>query len=1230
MFFRAVLAPLPPRHLFRRTAAVALATLAATTATSLGAPASASALLPLRPIPEPERFDPIVQVTEIAADSANIAGTDAYEFIEVVNASDAPLDWADFAVRYVTPLADLSTRTHHHWPTVGASPVLEPGDALVLWVRTPANAALTVPDFNAAYGTSLVAGASIVGVEGPGMANGAMRGIEVVTRAGLSVSRAYYNLDGDTDTASGRGMHYGHTADAHAPQPSRGLSAASPGVVDPSQTGPAVAPPPAGDPPMLAHEPRQAFVPGRPVELEAWSEDDGLLRGLVVEWWSDLDPEVRARRLETDELGIAHITLGASETMAREEIHYRITATDGFAETATEVHTIVSAADSPAVTLRHVDSSPAEAAPWVASEAIQPVMIRDASRDGAAVTGTTTVVASTVLDEPLALSVDGADVAAEPALAHEPILAFEATLTDDYFRNGVMLGDRVLGVFDVGTYGDQRTIETRVPLTAVRPGEPFTVSIVSGTKAATGPDSHEGNDDFAVSDVRLVLPDGGVVRPVQGRDPSAWVAVGDGARATDALAATFVVPASAFTAVAYSWETGDGADGPHRVTARAGSAEATLGLEVDNTAPVLAPSIVAGTTIRGEVELDVVASDAGSGVDEVAATLDGRAVTLPVTASSLTGEPGDHVLTATATDREGNAASVTVPFSVPHELPAISATGEEGSLHATATDVEGDAVEVTFARGRALALGAEVTVSSGTTPDAAAVDRPEARAASTAEFEALAAPGSGVVAVEADGGLPYQLVEARVPAGSEAASVRLRWDGTANAGARVTLRVLDAAGQAWVEADSVVTPAGDGQQDVALDGVVSVGDHARDGVVTALVQHSDGYAGADLTTRESAVAPHHPDDTPRDQYDFTIAWESDTQYYNARADIFDRQLSIHDFLLERREALNLQYMVHTGDIVDLSADEAQWLRAEEAYAPLDEADLPYGVLAGNHDVDQQTNDYTDFSRWFGDQRFAHRPWFGGSHEDNRGHYDLVTAGGVDLMFVYMGWGAADEQIAWLNEVLARHPERVAVLALHEYMLTTGGLGIIPQRIHDEVVATNPNVRMVMSGHYHDAFTRLDRFDDDGDGTPDRAVTSMLFDYQDLPNGGEGYLRLLHFDNDGQRILVRTYSDHLEDYSAVHPSLSDHHQEFEIPYAQAGITVSPKVLTADAVRVDVLTDEVIAEFSDVASGSSVSAEGEAVAAAWYARAEDPYGAVAYSEVVTPAAVTVAQPVPQRTP
>src|SRR3546814_16965936 len=118
---------------------------------------------------------------------------------------------------------------------------------------------------------------------------------------------------------------------------------------------------------------------------------------------------------------------------------------------------------------------------------------------------------------------------------------------------------------------------------------------------------------------------------------------------------------------------------------------------------------------------------------------------------------------------------------------------------------------------------------------------------------------------------------------------------------------------------------------------------------------------------------------------------------------------------------------------------------------------------------------------------------------------------------------------------------------------------------DEVVATNPNVFAVTSGHYHDAFTRLDEFDDDKDGVADRTVTSMPFDYQGLHEGGLGYLRLLHFDNQGERIIVRTYSPSLDDSDSDDPTMTQDHQEFEIPYATAGITQVQKTPAPDASR-----------------------------------------------------------------
>lgn len=73
--------------------------------------------------------------------------------------------------------------------------------------------------------------------------------------------------------------------------------------------------------------------------------------------------------------------------------------------------------------------------------------------------------------------------------------------------------------------------------------------------------------------------------------------------------------------------------------------------------------------------------------------------------------------------------------------------------------------------------------------------------------------------------------------------------------------------------------------------------------------------------------------------------------------------------------------------------------------------------------------------------------------------------------LYMGWGITDEDIAWMNQVLKKHPDRMAILAFHEYLLVSGNRSPIGEKIFKEIVKPNPNVVMVLSGHYHSAMRK---------------------------------------------------------------------------------------------------------------------------------------------------------------
>ena len=125
--------------------------------------------------------------------------------------------------------------------------------------------------------------------------------------------------------------------------------------------------------------------------------------------------------------------------------------------------------------------------------------------------------------------------------------------------------------------------------------------------------------------------------------------------------------------------------------------------------------------------------------------------------------------------------------------------------------------------------------------------------------------------------------------------------------------------------------------------------------------------------------------------------------------------------------------------------------------------------------------------------------------------------------MYMGWGVEDEDIKWMNEVLAEYPDRIAFLNFHDYMLANGTRSGVGNKLYKEVVVPNPNVVAVLSGHYTGASLLKNELDDDGDGNTDRTVYQMLADYQGHADGGSGYLRLLHFDKESNQIYVNTYS-----------------------------------------------------------------------------------------------------------
>jgi len=253
-------------------------------------------------------------------------------------------------------------------------------------------------------------------------------------------------------------------------------------------------------------------------------------------------------------------------------------------------------------------------------------------------------------------------------------------------------------------------------------------------------------------------------------------------------------------------------------------------------------------------------------------------------------------------------------------------------------------------------------------------------------------------------------------------------------------------------------------------------------------------------------------------YDFSLVWMTDTQHYA------DQYPSTYDnmtnWIVNNKDEMRIQYVIHTGDIVETATDDRQWKNANHSMSVLDNANVPYGVLAGNHDGQ---DGFQNFNKYFSAQRFRGKAYY---HADNDGnHYDLITSNGVNFVIVYLSYGIDSIETNWANEVFRTYGDRIGILAVHKYINSNGNYTGDGSILNNDLVSPNRNVWLVLCGHVHGTHLNLRN-------AGSRTYYELLSDYQDLKNGGGGYQKILNFDIAHKTVNVRTYSTTLNQYGGT--------------------------------------------------------------------------------------------------
>ncbi len=1133
---------------------------------------------------------PTFLVTEIVPDSTNVGSADGYEFIEIYNNTDQDVNFKDFKLQYrygTDPASDVV------WPSVPDDVVIPAQKTLVFWIINGQNTEQTVADFNANYGTSLIEDKDIVRIYSDGMANASTRGLVVASNTKEEITVSYYNdVANVDDTTPNKGILYKYPVDGttQSVKVSANEMDATPGKVEAYQV-----------PKQPVHVEVDTVAPTivnktnvsevkqtEDIEIAVEAKDDIEVKTVRLFYRTSSEEAFKETLLPLDsDTHLYKNMIYASDLIGKEKVEYFFTVSDGQNEVKSETYiiTIQNSLNQEDLRLN------VEEGEYVKGEKI--------------LKGTSNTDSATLTK----LFVDGVEVkdATYSSLETEAYLAIEVTGLNTYFQNAVTMGEDILFLMDKDWLSHWKTFTIPIEADRLKLGENV-LTVRAGNKASPFQidEDEENRDDYNLRNVRLILADGTVLRDPAKSNPAQVFDMGDDGTFRPFEDFTFTITKDHTNAKTFAWDTTKVVDGKHTIKVQDSKTEKSVGINVDNTAPTIETPFEDGADFKGEFILDADVYDEGSGIQSVTVLLDDEQITLPYqTASSLL-EAGAHQVRITAVDKVGNERIVVKEFSVNNENPDKpelispadgSSTPVDGdpNLKVKVTDPTGDDLNVSYYKGYkydATNTDQVKVFTNATDMEPPQTMVPEGEVPLSLDERGLVAKKDGsYYTTESSEQFPYHRFDVEVePTIDDHDKIELSWSGKSLEGRKVSMYAWNHSTNKW----TLITYKIAGKADFDLTGTISVKEYVKDSKINVIVQ----------------------DEIPKtpDEYDYTFVWMSDTQYYSESYPyIFERQTS---WIAEKQDELKIKYVFHTGDLVDNFDQEQEWKYADQYMGILDNNNVPYGVLAGNHDVDQLLNDYTEFYKYFGADRFENYSYYGGSYKNNRGHYDLISSNGNDFIMMYMGWGVEDEDLEWMNHILKQYPNRKAILNFHEYLLVSGNRSPLGNKIYSKVVEKNPNVIAVLSGHYHDSETLVSEVDDNGDGVADREVYQMLGDYQGGPEGGQGYLKLLHFDQDNNRILVNTYSPYLDDYNYYDPSEFPGKDEMVI---NLDLSVDEKAVATDYFAVSVKTDELIGQQEGVKSGSTAEVtwtgltENETYS--WFAQAEDSFTGKASSDIWT---------------
>jgi Carboxypeptidase regulatory-like domain/Calcineurin-like phosphoesterase/Bacterial Ig domain len=290
--------------------------------------------------------------------------------------------------------------------------------------------------------------------------------------------------------------------------------------------------------------------------------------------------------------------------------------------------------------------------------------------------------------------------------------------------------------------------------------------------------------------------------------------------------------------------------------------------------------------------------------------------------------------------------------------------------------------------------------------------------------------------------------------------------------------------------------------------------------------------------------------------DFTVVVfpdpQNETQFF---PQVLNSQMQ---WIVNNRQAQNIQMVLTVGDNINDGASTAQMQNLDAAFRLLDNAGIPYLPAIGNHDYNgfnpKVSRDLSGFNQRFGPGRYAGKAFFKGNFPagSNANSYAVVTINGQQFLFLNLEFRPTSASLDWAESILSANPDKEAIVVSHAFLQKAGNR---EDKCDDQDMPAgnatgqetwtrlrkHANVIMVLSGHFTSG--PASRRSDVGDNK--NLVNQLFADYQSFPNGGNGWLRILTFHPTSNTISVRTFSPFLNQSmtDALNQFTIIHHNNF---------------------------------------------------------------------------------------